>query len=446
MKLESIELTNFRCFEHLLIDFHSELTVLVGVNGSGKTAILDAIAVAFGPYLGAFDKGKSRGFAIEDARLVRTRPDALEMESQFPISLYAHALYNDELLLWTRQLFGEKSKTTTASADILSNLGKELQEDVRSHGNVVLPILSYYGAERLWEVKQVKDRNKSILSESRTIGYRECMNPSSSYKEFAFWLKQVFLADLQEKLEISQKREEPSKTKLTGLITAIQKAVNKPLNATGWHTIRYDAGTDQVVAEHEHSGKLPVAQLSDGVRNILALAADIAFRCCKLNPQLGSEATTQTPGIVLVDELDMHLHPSWQQKVVAAFREAFPKIQFIVTTHSPHLISTVASESLRILKNGVVYASPPGTRGAEASRILKRVFEVDPRPKDNPNAILLTEYLKLVYQDHWDSDDAIEKRIKLDEIYQGEEPALTEADLYIENRKWELADEADMQE
>lgn len=445
MRLEFLELGNYRCFSHLRIDFDAQLTVLVGVNGSGKTAILDAAAVAFGPYLGAFDKGKSSGFFVEDTRLKRVRASTAEMEPQFPITLNAGGWHDGQSYLWNRQLLSEKSKTTIAAAKDLAELGKNLQEEVRTHGNVILPLLAYYGTGRLWKENRLTELRKSVLSESRTIGYRDCMNPSSSYKEFAYWLKQIILADLQEKLQWADKGKRTEKSELSALISAVQNAVNQPLRTTGWHTIRYDAKTDQVVAEHEEKGILPVSLLSDGVRNILALAADIAFRCCKLNPHLGSEAVAKTPGIVLIDELDMHLHPGWQQKIVTAFQKAFPAVQFILTTHSPHLISTVASEKLRILDQGKVFSAAPGTKGADASRILKRIFEVHPRPKDDPNAILLSEYLSLVYGDQWDSGAAVEKRKRLDEIFQGEEPALTEADLYIENRKWEMADEADLQ-
>lgn len=112
---------------------------------------------------------------------------------------------------------------------------------------------------------------------------------------------------------------------------------------------------------HQDAGTMPVAQLSDGVRNMMGLVADIAFRATKLNPHLGLEAARQTAGIVLIDEVDMHLHPSWQQTVLASLQEAFPNIQFIVTTHSPQVLSTVSREHIRVLEQraGVYTASSP---------------------------------------------------------------------------------------
>ena len=171
---------------------------------------------------------------------------------------------------------------------------------------------------------------------------------------------------------------------------------------------------------------------------MLSLTADIAYRCVQLNPHLTSPIE-ETDGIVLIDEIDLHLHPKWQQTVLVDLCNTFKNIQFIVTTHSPQVISTVPGHQIRILDGNQVYsAAAEGTQGAESSRILKRIFGVDPRPKNDPNTKKLNEYLDLVYADKWNDGEAQKKRKELDDIYQGNEPELTKADLYIENRKWEL--------
>jgi predicted ATP-binding protein involved in virulence len=95
------------------------------------------------------------------------------------------------------------------------------------------------------------------------------------------------------------------------------------------------------VAHHDQHGELSVALLSDGIRNMIGMVADIAFRATKLNPQFGFLAAKETPGVVLIDEVDMHLHPEWQQVVLQSLTTAFPALQFIVTTHSPQVLTTV---------------------------------------------------------------------------------------------------------
>jgi predicted ATP-binding protein involved in virulence len=184
--------------------------------------------------------------------------------------------------------------------------------------------------------------------------------------------------------------------------------------------------------EHAEHGFVPLSQLSDGLRNMVVMISDIAFRCYKLNPHFEFDAALKTTGIVIIDEVDMFLHPSWQQLVISALQKAFPNIQFVVTTHSPQVLTTVPAECIRII-----------TKGAESSRLLKRIFGVDTRPQADENTQLLNAYEELVYADRFDDDDAKNKRVKLDDIFSGEEPKLTELDLYIENRRWELDLEED---
>ena len=119
---------------------------------------------------------------------------------------------------------------------------------------------------------------------------------------------------------------------------------------------------------------------------------------------------------------------------------AFPKLQFIVTTHSPQVLTTVESECIRVLGDGRLHSAPPGSKGAESSRLLKRIFRVNVRPQDDSATKELDEYLTLVQDDQWTSPRAIALRALLDKRYQGEEPELLDADLRIENRKWELGD------
>jgi hypothetical protein len=188
---------------------------------------------------------------------------------------------------------------------------------------------------------------------------------------------------------------------------------------------------------HNELGLLPVSQLSDGIRSVVALVADLAFRCVRLNSFYGQHAPEETNGIVLIDEIEQHLHPGWQQRILPALREAFPRIQFIVTTHSPEVLSTVESRQIRILRDNKCYAAPPGALGAESQRLLQDVLGLKDARPPIPAVDELKEYLALVDQEQWDSNRAKELRTILDTRYQGYEPSLLEADLHIENRMWE---------
>ena len=155
------------------------------------------------------------------------------------------------------------------------------------------------------------------------------------------------------------------------------------------------------------------------------------------------QTVLHSPGIVLIDEVEQHLHPAWQQTVLPRLMEIFPNVQFIVTTHSPQVLTSVEAKHIRVLGGGdAVYAAPQGTWGAEASRLLKRIFGVDNRPPSRATDEL-NRYADLVYADQWDGDEARRLRDLLDERYGGEEPFLTRLDLYIANRKWELEEPAE---
>ncbi len=112
--------------------------------------------------------------------------------------------------------------------------------------------------------------------------------------------------------------------------------------------------------ELDDGGILPFNSLSDGTRNFFAIIADMAYKCVTLNPHLKERALVETEGVVLIDELDLHLHPEWQRKIIKVLKDTFPMIQFIATTHSPFLIQETGKEQLIILKNNTIHKITSG--------------------------------------------------------------------------------------
>ena len=123
-----------------------------------------------------------------------------------------------------------------------------------------------------------------------------------------------------------------------------------------------------------------MSEMSDGYRNMLSMVADIAYRMALLNPQFLGEVTKKTSGVVLIDEIDLHLHPAWQRHIVSALKEIFPKVQFIVSTHAPSVISSVPKEEIVVLENHQVRRAELPTYGKDANSILKTVMDVPERP------------------------------------------------------------------
>lgn len=186
-------------------------------------------------------------------------------------------------------------------------------------------------------------------------------------------------------------------------------------------------------------GELIVDDLSDGSRCIISMAADLAYRMVRLNPFLGERSVIDTPGVVLIDEVDMHLHPSWQQTILLDLQQAFPNIQFIVTTHSPQVLSSVPAETIRILvwgKNFEGIKLVDFSLGAESTQLLQEIQNVSTRIGALPIVQDLKRYLELISKDQWDTEEALELRKKLDAWAKGHEPALLRADMDIRLRKF----------
>lgn len=455
MYLRQLSLRNFRCFESLEIDFHPNLTVLIASNGSGKTTVLDAARVALWPFVKGFDLGSQTGkgatIQITDVRLSLQVNG--NMEPQLPSKVEGHGKWSqiEAEQSWVQTRERIKSGTNTLgdpNTKKLTKYANTLEKRSRDdEDSVILPLVSYLGTSRLWFEGRFTSTAEDVALNrsdySRTSGYLNCLSYSSSFKTFTAWYGWIFRSYREEQILAIESTGSLSETgkRFATVIEVIKNAVDALVkDATGWHGLEYKASQNQqLVMTHDRFGSMPVEMLSDGIRNAIAMVADLAFRAYKLNPDLGVNAALLTPGIAMIDEVDMFLHPAWQQTIIASLQRAFPKIQFIVSTHSPQVLSTIPSECIRILKDGKVYSAPPGTEGAEPGRLLKQVLGLeDARPFANEATKELREYLSLVDKDQWGSERAQELRERLDARYQGNEPELQEADLRIENRKWEL--------
>ncbi len=376
MKLSRLHLQNYRRFEEFEMDFHPELTVIAARNGQGKTTILEAIAAALGPFVGAFDMGKSENIRRTDARYSVVGA-GFENEQNFPVVIEASMATPD--VQWQRALVSPKGRTTTKEAAPLANWGKEFQSMLRADSKIELPVISYYPSSRLWITHKDVSR-KAVISGSRTMGYEDCLSSASNFRQMQNWLADA-TASLHQQKEFKGYEQSNLKPRLEG----IQHAVNQIMADEGWGEFHYSFAHKELVMWHPDHGLLPVSLLSDGARAMISLAADLAFRCARLNGQLNDQAPQLTEGIVLIDEVDLHLHPAWQQRVITSLRRAFPRIQFIVSTHSPQVLSSIHKESIRTVgrnAEGRFVAEEPLARsyGELSSDVLETIMLVDPYP------------------------------------------------------------------
>lgn len=456
MKLKEIRLKNFRCYEDLTVPLHENLTVLVAPNGKGKTTILDAITTLFNPYIDTLlNQYKASLYINENS--IRLIPDIRQKQTgqyipmmiQMPCLLSAKTTQGLEWSFWLENLEQQArangNQATYELIDFALNITKNNQSINNSIEN--LPLFVFYGVNRGLGKSNMPFnmiQQKSPIENTRFFAYDGCMDNELNYHKAFNWFINLYEKLKSEAFERLTQGETLSLDSISSEFTSIiQKAVDIVLQPVGWGKIRTQTQVHALFSEmiltHEQIGTLSYRQLSEGIRSVLGMVMDIAYRCCILNSHLSENAIKETEGIVLIDEVDMHLHPEWQQVILRDLQLAFPNLQFIVTTHSPQVLTTVPAECIRIIDEQNIYPAEAGTKGAESSRLLERIFGVQSRPPQDENTKMLAEYRQLVYADKWADERAKELRKKLDDIFQGNEPELTALDLYIDNREWELS-------
>jgi predicted ATP-binding protein involved in virulence len=382
LTLLRLRLSNYRRFESFEITFDPHLTVLAASNGCGKTAVLDAVGVALRPFVAEMQKSQFHGFDDTDVRRHSSQGQTIKA---FPLQLEADAVvdvHERGHRSWTLRLESEGGRTGRGAASDILNYAEDLRDAIVNDSSTPrpsLPVVAYYGTGRLWSVNSATKNRKEIAKNLAAVSgaYLDCLSSSSNYHQFVTWFERI-IREAQDETQTGQK----SPHRPIELLKAVRKAADHVLRPVQWHTLGWDHLEEEVIANHNERGRLPVSMLSDGVRNILGIVADLAHRCARLNPQLGADACERTAGIVLIDEIDMHLHPSWQQTVVQSLRDAFPRIQFILSTHSPQVLSTVEAKQIRVIQDdGNVLTPTLQTKGVLSSDVLLDVMNVNPEPE-----------------------------------------------------------------
>lgn len=441
-RLESISLKNYRCFENLTVEFDPQLTVLVAHNGAGKSTVLDAISVGLSAFIAGFDTGKRQSINHDDVRQQVIPLSVREVQSQYPAVLECQGMIAEQALQWERSKLHKNDRAYSEGHPAFL-CGKGLMQAIASgSAETVLPLIAYYGTGRLWNEKKLTDAKSLKDQNTRTAGYLDCLHPSSSYRYFVKWLEETNKAHNEirdQNLERLGDEGLKLETPYQALLKGVSLAVNACLHQTGWGNLRYSSIHKGPVIEHPIHGSLKVQQLSDGVRNMIAMVADIAYRALCLNKQLSTDAVQQTPGIVLIDEVDMHLHPEWQQKILGQLRTAFPEIQFIVTTHSPQVLSTIQSKHIRLLTTNTdqqtIAAIPLEESYARSNAaVLETIMHGSPIPpvKEKP---LLAQYRTLIEQGDMQAAEVDQLKKKLISALGADHPELIQLDMIRQRRE-----------
>jgi predicted ATP-binding protein involved in virulence len=370
MRLDHLHLQNFRCYEDAHFDFQPGFNLVVGVNGSGKTSLLQGVASSIAPFFARVGN-MSTALVHADAqvRFVVDRFDGrIRFERRYPVKLEGKGnLFNlaDWLVIKERKempLVPEEQAYKAAASEI---------NKVAAGFAIDLPLVAFYQANRRWVASGLSAESAATQQVSRLDGYENWSDAAVSLISFESW----FIGKTLERLEAignSRSAIETFDDELAWVNKALQLALPESLG------VRYDLTLRSLMVDLSAKKSLPFSDLSDGQRGMVALIADIARRMCILNPHMGRDVLANTSGIVIIDELDIHLHPAWQRTIVTALKNAFPKVQFIAASHSPQIIGSLKPEEVIVLNSGEG-SHPRVTYGLDSSSVLEEVMGVTQR-------------------------------------------------------------------
>ena len=406
MRINRLTVRNFRNFTEKTIEFHPQFTVLVGDNGSGKTAVLDALRIGAGSYLLGIPSAHAPSIKREHVRREARRTGEFStFEPVVPSEVHCEGNVHVTELCWHRKLASYKGRTTRIGLrDLRRNVDRRIQEN---EPDMTFPLILSYDTSRLWiepsMTKQTRSAVRSPLGKlSRFEAYRNCLHPATSSEFLRGWSKKMALIGLQERQELDSLQTVYSA--IAGCVEGVERAL-------------YDFELDDIALDFEGGDRYPFSFLSDGHRSMTALAADIAMRCVQLNPHLKGDAPNGTDGVVLIDGLDLHLHPNWQRRIVGDLTSFFPKLQFVVTTHSPFIVQSLDRQGLVNLSEEGILEEKKEPRSVED--IAEEAMGVDVPQRSQlflKKEAAAHKYYEILDRLDDDHPDVVKAKQELDEI------------------------------
>jgi predicted ATP-binding protein involved in virulence len=422
MKITQLKINDFRGFRELLVNFpkSSNIVVFIGINGAGKSAILDAIGILLNILIDdicSLKKSKisPRNYFNSDDVNLNSQEYSLQLDFCFRNALKTNNKVKSSIVLCTISLVGER---------ILSGIYDEFKHKILSSEpeSLNIPVLVYYSTSRtILDNKKSTSKSTAIKYEyTQFFAYENAFNYNiSSFSDFFKWFREE--EDLENQEQIRLKDFNYRNKRLQIVRNAIDRFLNKfgfaiftnlrvqrERTSSKRNNPNEEAITSSLIILKDGQ-KFKFSQLSSGEKMMLSLVVDIARRLAIANPSL--ENKLEGEGIVLIDEIDLHLHPQWQRKLLPALTHTFPNIQFIVTTHSPQVLSHLPRESVFLLEDNKISDREIYTEGRDSNSILLDAFHVP--EVDKEYEVEIKEIYDLI--SNYDAENAQQKLEKLKE-------------------------------
>ena len=338
MIIDRVTIRNFRNIEdEKIFNLNPNFTIIIGINGKGKSTVLNAIRIAAGTYLLGIPEVPKRHIWENE---IRRKEFESHIVLETPTIIRAEGSIDNQQLLrpWQRQIPEGKTKTTSNAEDVgeIRNIAHNKYILITKEGasDIDNPVIAYFGTGRLYG----SSRNTLGAFLGRQIfkyGYYSWSEMQYSTYQYSYWLNShPFL--------VADNKDSPET--YLAFFDAV-RAANPYITAIGFDgkelRLRVKMSEDEPESQF-----LPLSLHSDGIITHTAMIAELAFRCIMLNAHHKINAVKNSKGVVMIDELDLHLHPNWQRHVVADLKKAFPNIQFVATTHSPFIVQSLKSDEI----------------------------------------------------------------------------------------------------
>lgn len=421
MHIETLTLTNYRGVKSLSLDIDKRLNVFVGVNGAGKSTVLDAVAIMLSWTVSRIRRAGSSGRQIVEDDIKNGTSSA---------SIEVSLINENKLFQWrlAKSRKGHSSLEKPSNLTELSEYTKKLQATIEANQEVVnLPLFVYYPVNRA--VLDIPLRIRKKHNFDLLTAYDDSLTSGADFRKFFEWFRE------REDLENEQFRRSQNHNLLTEesaydpQLQAVRSALNQFLPKFTNLTVR----RNPLRMEIEKNGELlTVNQLSDGEKCLIAMVSDLARRCAIANPKLSDPL--QGEGVILIDEIDLHLHPKWQRMIVPRLLEVFSNCQFFISTHSPHILTHVQSEQIFLLKqteDGIKCSQPDESYGKNVDRVLEDLMELD-----TTRPIAVSESIHNIYE-MIDKNNLQEARYQINEMRSkiGNDPELLKAEILIKRKE-----------
>lgn len=369
MYLEKVSLKNYKAIEKIEIALQPGINLLIGDNGTGKTSVLDGIAIALSGLFVNVEGVSAKNIAKEDVHIVvnRTGDNSRMVSYCEPVSVGCSLKTDSDNYTWNRI----KEQISSTHTKIDDRKVCAWMKKLTNKPGTSLPLLSYQSAARVWKVRRGDFGNELKKKlDDRRCGYIGCLDSSMDVKAIQQWCMNQEIAVVNKGKKICE--YETFKKIISVFMREINELENMP-------EIYYSGQFKELVYKDDKV-EMALSKLSAGYQSLLWMMMDLAYRVALLNPDLND--LSEVKGIVLIDEVDMHLHPKWQWNIIKALNTTFPDVQFIIATHSPIVISSAQKANLIYLDANKPATYLPDSYGYPVEDVLLFRQESVSRPKN----------------------------------------------------------------